>query len=778
MTEAGTIPETLLPVRRGDTFPVVGDAPFLVGTASWQLLPPQDSLIVVVKTTADIVPDEAARLRAEPDVLTGELRYDDDAAASAIYPSDYALFKPRADVVMVGRAYAPGGSATAMSVALRFGHPEGRIEKRITVVGDRLWQRGLTSASPGEPEPFSEMPLVYERAFGGPKHGANPWGRGHGDGLEMPNLELSGKLVSSPSSKLAPACFAPLAFDHPARWKKLGHYDRSWLQHRWPYFAEDFDWSFFQDAPVDQQLAYLRGDEPFEADGVHPQLATVRGRLPGRVPRCFWLPRVTSDRAAALASIALNLDTAVLDFGAQVVHLLWRGAIPVSADDAPEIRGFFVTEQPADGPEIDLDEATRRCRRALTPLEPVAVTAAEPVPANDATEEADPEVDEAQVAARFEDAIRAQLASAGVVDRADADPAAAPPPPDPEAIAASLRDAGADEEEVAELMAALEDPTEEDEADEAAAERPALRERVVAMLAEQQSFADFDFEEADLSDLDFSRCDLLRARLQNARFRRCRFDGALLLEVQAGGADFAEASFVGAELSMADLSAAELGGSRLDEAHLTRTVLHEAQARAASFAGCRGDDPVFVAGDFEGCSFDGAVLQKPDFSRANLTGARFVGAEAPDIMLYDARAGGARFDGAKLLGARAEGAMLAKASLVEVIADGAVFENALLDEAVLRGADLKGASFLRATCRRADFSEADLSEGRLERAKLQGALFRRASLMMAALDFADLNIADLREANLHSAGLWGANLLDCKLGGAIVTKSTLVMRAP
>ena len=102
------------------------------------------------------------------------------------YEVDFALSKPRCDVLLNATAYAPGGEPAPK---VRVGVKLGGWSKVIDVVGDRVWlQRGGT-LGPSRPSPSPAMPLTYERAFGGvddtdpdpSTHGAympNPIGRG------------------------------------------------------------------------------------------------------------------------------------------------------------------------------------------------------------------------------------------------------------------------------------------------------------------------------------------------------------------------------------------------------------------------------------------------------------------------------------------------------------------------------------------------------------------------------------------------------------------------
>ncbi len=231
------------PPRMSEMVPFVLGAPLTAGTVAWQVRPPADSLTVIAKGTFDLVADGPARLRAESEVVIGDLCFEDDPAASLRYASDFAIVKPRGDVTLVGHAHAPGGVSPAMQVRFRFGEPSaGGFERKVAVLGDRTWQRSVVTTAPTDPAPFVKIPLRYERAFGGPRFDANPLGTGHkaaagADGIaRLPNLEQPEALVRSPGDAPAPACFGPIPTLWRERWSLLGTYDRSWFKARWPYF--------------------------------------------------------------------------------------------------------------------------------------------------------------------------------------------------------------------------------------------------------------------------------------------------------------------------------------------------------------------------------------------------------------------------------------------------------------------------------------------------------------------------------------------------------------
>src|SRR6185312_14533064 len=99
-------------------------------------------------------------------------------------------------------------------------HPGGRpgapadsargFERSVAVIGDRTWKRSLLGVAPGEPAPFERMPLVHERAFGGPTYAQNPAGTGQG-GSPLPNLEDPDRPLATPTDSPPPACFAPVS---------------------------------------------------------------------------------------------------------------------------------------------------------------------------------------------------------------------------------------------------------------------------------------------------------------------------------------------------------------------------------------------------------------------------------------------------------------------------------------------------------------------------------------------------------------------------------------
>jgi uncharacterized protein YjbI with pentapeptide repeats len=760
------------PRRSSPNLPIINPTKLTAATLPWQIKPPQDSLTVLVKGTFDLVPDGPARLRDEGDPPLGDIPWDDDETRSNAYGSDYAIWKPKVDVTVVGSAYAPGGGAPAAQVELRFAS----IRRKLAVFGDRSWKKALVRTAMTDPQRFTRMPLVFERAFGGPKHPTNPCGVGHKDaGDALPNLEDPSRLIASPNDSPAPVCFAPIPIGWPERAAKMGTYGGRWLKTRWPYFPDDFDWHYFQNAPPSQQLESVIGDEAFSFVGMHPEHPRLEGTLPALRVRAF--AERTPEAGGTFEEIQLKLDTIAFDVDGMKLSLVWRGMIPVSEEEAPELNGLFVLQEALGDAPIGLDAARSRYVAAALPL---ALLEDEPEGdgdvANDvqsAAPEDDEEAKKAEAEADSREAALMESLRAAGVD-VDAPPPDPPPPPSPAAMAATLREAGASEEDIADVMEAMLPPPADVANDLATLPTPAdVRAAVIERLAAGEPFDGLDLDGAELSDLDFSGRSLKGVFLQNAQLERSAFAGADLEGAQLSGAELGEARLDGANLTGADFTGARLEHASLVGARLDGADLSRVRAASANFDGCEGTATLFADAQLAGARFEGAKLVDADFTRAAIDRVSFRGAHLPSVRLYDAHGTEVVFDHVVAPGARADGVKLLRSSVKSAELTGAVFEGADVSHTTFFASALAGSSFERANGTETVFVAADLREARLRRAKLAGAQLLKANLMSALLERADLTDADLRGANLHACEVWRAKLDGAKLDLAIITQSKL-----
>jgi hypothetical protein len=93
-------------------------------------------------------------------------------------------------------------------------------------------------------------------------------------------------------------------------------------------------WAYYQAAPPDQQIEYLRGDEWLVLDGLHPTLSRVQTRLAS----VRGAARVSGTQAGASAPfetpVELVCDTLAIDGDRQTFSLVWRGRVDVAHLDA------------------------------------------------------------------------------------------------------------------------------------------------------------------------------------------------------------------------------------------------------------------------------------------------------------------------------------------------------------------------------------------------------------------------------------------------------------
>lgn len=298
---------------------VVSTSPLRIGSLVWQPWPRVWAQSIICKATFLLAPGTShlADVQEEPFVDDGF--WDDDPQRSLYAPSDLVPVKPRADVLLVGHAFAPGGRPVRSLVA-RF--VVGDVDKRIEVWCDRVfWNQGQVL----EAQPFAKMPLRYERAAGGPgtwnpvgmRHDAPPDAHG---AVRIPNLQAVGAIVN-PGQPMAPVGFGPIA----PMW--LGRYEKSagLAGERWHerVLPQGMDHGYFNAAPWDQQVAGIRPDERIVLENLHPVYETLETRLPGIVPRAL----VRGPTREQPEEVPLVADTLWIDTDRGIVTVVWRGRI-------------------------------------------------------------------------------------------------------------------------------------------------------------------------------------------------------------------------------------------------------------------------------------------------------------------------------------------------------------------------------------------------------------------------------------------------------------------
>lgn len=136
------------------------------------------------------------------------------------FPPDAGYGKRGVDLLAIGSAFAAGGPTRMLMAGMSiddayFG---------LAVIGDRRWRRRWPGWGATDPEPFTEMPMSWQRAFGGHArvNGAelpcvdNRLGKGYvldpaaAEGVELPNIESCPGLIRNVWDQPRPVSFCPL----------------------------------------------------------------------------------------------------------------------------------------------------------------------------------------------------------------------------------------------------------------------------------------------------------------------------------------------------------------------------------------------------------------------------------------------------------------------------------------------------------------------------------------------------------------------------------------
>jgi hypothetical protein len=281
-------------------------------------------------------------------VLHTDEPWDPDSDQSSVkLPSDACPGKPGTDVVVVGSAVAPSRAPVReLDVTVRVG----RLQRTLHVTGLRVWYRAMGGLALTPPEPFREVPLRWEYAWGGcdfsdPEHGLierrNPVGRGvavdpdklvHRPG---PQIEDFGAPITRHPRRLTPAGVAAVAAHWEPRIGFAGTMDERWEKERMPLRPLDFDERHHLAAAPG-----LSSPRPLAA-GEEVQLHNMSAGGPLR----FNLPRLAFGVAAVgrrreRTDHRPELDTVVLFPGERAVELTWRSAVRAVGHEPRDILVF------------------------------------------------------------------------------------------------------------------------------------------------------------------------------------------------------------------------------------------------------------------------------------------------------------------------------------------------------------------------------------------------------------------------------------------------------
>ncbi len=292
--------------------------------------------IVVVKGTFDIKPDGNVVLadeQVEPLLLPA---YNGEPGLSSLrYDADIIGPKPTTDVLLNATAYAPGGRP---SINFLVEARVGSVHKVIRAVGTRRWNEGFLREV-SEPEPISQVPILYERAYGGYDRtdpdparqrmdSRNPVGCGvvaqpsHLRAQELPNFEYPGGNLE----KDGPAGFGAIDSFWSPRCDFGGTYDQTWQETRLPLLPLDWDARSLLCSPYDQQSsAYLFGGEFVELINMTPN-----GLMRFNLPKAYFA--FSTHIAGRVEEHRSRLATVIIEPDHPRVIMVWQTTLACRTD--------------------------------------------------------------------------------------------------------------------------------------------------------------------------------------------------------------------------------------------------------------------------------------------------------------------------------------------------------------------------------------------------------------------------------------------------------------
>ncbi len=291
--------------------------PFALGVVPWR----QHGVLritVVVKATFLAKVSPMIPATAPQPYRISDVHHKNQPMARVIAASDRVPRKPRVDVTILGNAHAPRTSSVpemTVRVALKHGD-ELLFAKNAHVVGARVTKDSA-------PVPFVRMPIVYERALGGIATAENPIGCGeeNADDDDRPN-------ILDPRDPSRPVGFGPISSAWPVRKKKLGDTALRDVESPLMVLPPEFDFSYFQSAPYDQQIDELPPDAHLILEGFDPERERVEITLPGAraMGAIYGLDPVDADIGTP---IEFRADTLHIDVDSWTTTVTFRGHIEI-----------------------------------------------------------------------------------------------------------------------------------------------------------------------------------------------------------------------------------------------------------------------------------------------------------------------------------------------------------------------------------------------------------------------------------------------------------------
>ena len=315
-------------VSRLGVVQMTSEGPFAVGSALWRDARGRLVCTLVAKATYELGPGICGPVSSPLPLQLEDRHREDDPGQSISSPSDMALFKAAAEVVVVGSAFAADDQPTS-SLAARIA--VGPVDKRVIAWAQR-WFRA--DASIEESPRLTRFPLGYEHAAGGPETdnpvGVDPHRVDARGRRAIPRLLPLSYELGNPGEHIPSVGLGPIAPGWPSRRKHLSEQDLTWLRGAVEYPQPiSFPPRFFQSAPMDQWITgSIAPNERIVLEGMHDGLPRLVATLSGLEPWAI----VTGAKEEQIRLIG---DLLVIDTDRCLATLTFRGQLTLVEGAGP-----------------------------------------------------------------------------------------------------------------------------------------------------------------------------------------------------------------------------------------------------------------------------------------------------------------------------------------------------------------------------------------------------------------------------------------------------------
>ncbi|WP_027184102.1 DUF2169 family type VI secretion system accessory protein [Desulfovibrio inopinatus] len=714
---------------------------------------------------------------------------------------DWSFPKPEAEYLVYGSCHLQT-PASAAEVQVKVAEKT----KTLEVWGKRAW----LGTRPSDPEPFSSMPLTWEKAYGGPHYPENPVGMGHDTegniGYALPHIQPVGKAFRPVAQSWAQDGFRALSPGWPQRTRFFGPFDQEWLLHRWPYYPHGSSMQYCMTAPEDQWMGrFFDGDERFALSNMHAEKPLIESSFPEIRVRLF-LNRVIEDKES-FSERPCKADTLWLFPDHEMGIVAYRNLTLVHDEEVSDVRHVFVAIESLSESAKPVAHYQETLNDIIAPPkeEPKPAPASPrptPPPSSPPEDTTSPLMGIKDAVAKLEADVKAALQRIGV---SEAD------------VQAQMREFEKQQPLTSfdELVKAY---TPEQEIDPKVALRNLEKQADKVTKQVEDFFTKFGIRPEEVEQFALERSTATQSNMEEL-FSQLMAHPAMSAEAKAKFKEaqqtLNEAKSLSAKLSMdvpeaADEKVTEQaeGSGVIEEAasmtveqvlamHAKGQTLHGYDLRGLDFSGL----------DLSGADFSGCRLEKSRFTKATLVGANFTEARLDEAHFEEAHAESAQFtsclaaktvfSGAVLTGADIStsdltGADFSSASMPGASLDGAIVSEANFTQVDARNISGKKADFSRTHCEATNFSNAILDDADLtgcncaaadfryvqaERLRLYEAICSGASFADAVLpnlragQGTDFSSADFRRANLTMASIAGTTMSRANLKRAVLYRA-------